>query len=66
VQNALNLNRESANSSGLDISGVIVFTAAVAVTTMAVEAILRVGLAALFLPLPDILGLFSYSIIEDS
>jgi hypothetical protein len=33
---------------------------------MAVEAILRVGLAALSLPRSDILGLSSYSVIEDS
>jgi hypothetical protein len=50
VQNALNLNREPANGSGLDTSGAVVFAAAVAI-----KAILRVELAALFLPLPDIL-----------
>jgi hypothetical protein len=65
VQNALNLNREPANGSGLNTSGTIAFTTAVAVTTVAVEAILRVGLTALSLPLPNILGLSSYSIIED-
>jgi hypothetical protein len=65
VQNALNLNREPANSSGLNTSGAVAFTAAVAVAAVTVEAILRVGLAALSLPLPDILGLSSYSIIKD-
>jgi hypothetical protein len=49
----------------LDTSGAVAFAAAVAVAVVAVEAILRVGFAALFLPLSDILGLFSYSIIED-
>jgi hypothetical protein len=65
VQNALNLNREPANSSGLDTSGTVAFITAVAVAAVAVEAILRTGLAALSLPRPDILGLSSYSIIED-
>jgi hypothetical protein len=60
VQNALNLNREPANGSGLDTSGAVAFAAAVAV-----EVILRIGLAALSLPLPDILGLSSYFVIED-
>jgi hypothetical protein len=62
----LNLNREPANGSGLDILGVVAFAAAVAVTAITVDAIFRVGLAALFLPLLDILGLSFYSIIEDS
>jgi hypothetical protein len=66
VQNTLNLNREPTNGSGLDTLGAVAFAAAVAVTTVAVEAILRVGLAVLSLPLSDILGLSSYSIIEDS
>jgi hypothetical protein len=65
VQNALNLNREPANGSGLDTLGAVAFAAAVAVTAVAVEVMLRVGLAALSLPLPDILGLSSYSVIED-
>jgi hypothetical protein len=65
VQNTLNLNREPTNGSDLDTSGTVAFAAAVAVTAVAVEAILRVGLAALSLPLPDILGLSSYSVIED-
>jgi hypothetical protein len=65
VQNALNLNRESANDSGLDISGTVAFAAAVVVATITVEAILKIGLAALSLSLLDILSLSSYSIIED-
>jgi len=65
MQNTLNLNREPINGSDLDTSGAIAFTAAVAVTTVAVEAIFRVGLAALSLSLLDILGLSSYSVIED-
>jgi hypothetical protein len=44
----------------------VAFTAAVAVTVMAMNAILKIGLAVLSLPLSDILGLSSYSIIEDS
>jgi hypothetical protein len=56
VQNALNLDREPANGSGLDTLGAVAFTAAVAVAAVAVEAILRVGLAALSFPLPDILA----------
>jgi hypothetical protein len=63
VQNTLNLNREPANGSGLDTSGAVAFAAAVA--AVAINAILGVGLAALSLPLLDILGLSSYSIIED-
>jgi hypothetical protein len=59
------LNREPANGSGLDILGIVVFAAAVAVAAVAIEVILRVGLTVLSLPLPDILGLSSYSIIED-
>jgi hypothetical protein len=43
----------------------VVFAAAVAVAAVAIEVILRVGLTVLSLPLPDILGLSSYSIIED-
>jgi hypothetical protein len=66
VQNALNLNRESANGSGLNILDAVAFAAAVAVAAVAVDAILGVGLAALSLPLLDILGLSSYFIIEDS
>jgi hypothetical protein len=62
----LNLNREPANGSGLDTSGAVAFTAAVAVAAVAIEAILKVGLAALFLSLLDILGLSFYSIIKDS
>jgi hypothetical protein len=65
VQNALNLNREPANGSGLDTLDTVAFAAAVAVAAIIIDAILKVGLAALFLPLPDILDLFSYSIIED-
>jgi hypothetical protein len=65
VQNTLNLNRESANGSGLNTSDTVVFTAAVAVAAVTMNAILRVGLAALSLPLPDILGLSFYSVIED-
>jgi hypothetical protein len=59
------LNREPTNDSDLDISGAVAFAAAVAVTVVVMEAILRVGLTALSLPLLDILGLSSYSIIED-
>jgi hypothetical protein len=66
VQNALNLNRKPANDSGLDISGAVAFATIVAVTIITIEAIFRVGLAALFLPLLDILGLSSYFIIEDN
>jgi hypothetical protein len=66
VQNTLNLNREPANGFGLDISGVVAFTAAVAVTAVTINIMLRVELAALSLPLLDILDLSSYSIIEDS
>jgi hypothetical protein len=66
VQNTLNLNREPANGSGLNTSGAVTFTTAVAITAVAIKAVLRVGLAALSLPLPDILGLSSYFIIEDS
>jgi hypothetical protein len=66
VQNTLNLNREPANGSGLDILDAVAFAATVAVTIIAVEVILRMGLIALSLPLLDILGLSSYSIIEDS
>jgi hypothetical protein len=62
----LNLNREPTNGSGLDILGAVAFTAAVAVTVVTIKAIFRVGLTALSLPLSDILGLSSYSIIEDS
>jgi hypothetical protein len=65
MQNALNLNREPANSFGLNISDIVTFTTAVAVITIAVKVVLRVELAALFLPLLNILGLSSYSIIED-
>jgi hypothetical protein len=61
----LNLNREPANGSGLDTLNAVAFAAAVAVTAVAVDVILRVGLTALFFPLPDILGLSSYFIIED-
>jgi hypothetical protein len=61
VQNALNLNRKSANGSGLNISNAVAFITAVAVTAVAVNTILRVGLTALSLPLLDILGLSSYS-----
>jgi hypothetical protein len=50
VQNTLNLNREPANGSGLDTSGAVAFT-----TTVAVKAILRIGLTVLSFPLPDIL-----------
>jgi hypothetical protein len=66
VQNTLNLNWEPANNSGLDILNVVAFTAAVAVAAVAVEVILRVGLAALSLSLSNILGLSSYFIIEDN
>jgi hypothetical protein len=44
----------------------VAFAAAVTVTAVAIKAILRVGLAALSLPLLDIPSLSSYSIIEDS
>jgi hypothetical protein len=60
------LNRESANGSDLDTSGAVAFAAVVAVITVAIEAILRIELAALSLPLSDILSLSSYSIIEDN
>jgi hypothetical protein len=50
VQNTLNLNREPANGSSLDILGAVAFAAAVTV-----EVMLEVGLTALSLPLPDIL-----------
>jgi hypothetical protein len=43
----------------------VAFAAAVAVAAVVIDAMLGVGLAALFLPLPDILGLSSYSVIED-
>jgi hypothetical protein len=66
VQNVLNLNREPANGSGLNILGVVAFTAAVAVAAVTIDAMLGVGLTALSLSLPDILGLSSYSMIEDS
>jgi hypothetical protein len=66
VQNTLNLNREPANGSDLDTLGTVAFAAAVAVTAITVDAIFRVGLTALSLPLLDILGLSSYSVIEDS
>jgi hypothetical protein len=55
VQNILNLNLEPANGSGLDTFEAVVFAAAVAVAAVAIKAMLRVGLAALSLPLPDIL-----------
>jgi hypothetical protein len=55
VQNTLNLNRESANDSGLNILDTVALAAAVAVTIVAVKAILRVGLITLSLSLPDIL-----------
>jgi hypothetical protein len=55
IQNALNLNREPINNSGLNTSGAVAFTAAVAVAAITMDAILRVGLAVLSLPLPDIL-----------
>jgi hypothetical protein len=61
----LNLNREPINGSGLDISDAVAFAAVIAVTIIAVEAIFGMGLAALSLPLPNILGLSSYSVIED-
>jgi hypothetical protein len=54
VQNALNLNLEPANGSGLDTSGAVALAAAVPVA-MAVEAMLGVGLAALSFSLEDIL-----------
>jgi hypothetical protein len=44
----------------------VAFTAAVTVTAIAMKAILGIGLAALSLSLPDILGLSSYFIIEDN
>jgi hypothetical protein len=62
----LNLNREPANDSDLNILDIIAFTAAVVVTTIIIKAILRVGLATLSLPLLDILSLSSYFIIKDS
>jgi hypothetical protein len=51
VQNTLNLNREPANSSGLDTSGAVALAVAVAV---AVKAILGVGLSVLSFPRADI------------
>jgi hypothetical protein len=66
VQNTLNLNREPANSSGLDTLDTVVFTAAVTVAAVAIKIIFRIGLTALSLPLPDILGLSSYFIIKNS
>jgi len=44
----------------------VAFTAAVAVAAVIIDVILKVGLTALFLPLLNILGLSSYSIIKDS
>jgi hypothetical protein len=55
VQNALNLNREPANSSDLNISGTIVFAAAITVTIVTIKAIFRIRLAALSFSLPNIL-----------
>jgi hypothetical protein len=66
MQNALNLKREPANDSGLNTLDAVVFTAAVAVTIIVIKTILGVELTALFLSLLDILGLSSYSIIEDN
>jgi hypothetical protein len=66
MQNTLNLNREPTNGSGLDILDTVAFATTVAVTTVTVKVILRVRLTALFLSLPDILDLSSYSIIKDS
>jgi hypothetical protein len=65
MQNTLNLNREPTNGSGLDTLDTVAFTTAVAVTIVAIKVVFRVGLTALFLPLLDILGLSSYSIIEN-
>jgi hypothetical protein len=66
VQNTLNLNREPTNDSNLDILGTVVFAAAVAVAAVVIKIIFRVGLTALSLPLPDILGLSSYFIIKNN
>jgi hypothetical protein len=66
VQNTLNLNRESTNDSDLNTLNTVVFTTAVAVTVITMNAILRIGLTALFLPLLNILDFSSYFIIEDS
>jgi hypothetical protein len=43
----------------------VAFAAAVIVAAVAIKVIFRIGLTALSLPLLDILGLSSYSIIED-
>jgi hypothetical protein len=50
----------------LDISGAVAFAAAVAVAAVTINAMLGVGLTILSLSLPDILGLSSYSVIENS
>jgi hypothetical protein len=55
VQNALNLNRNSANSSGFKTSDIVALAAAVAVAAIVVDAMLGVGLSALSFLLPDIL-----------
>jgi hypothetical protein len=54
VQNTLNLNREPTNGFDLNISGAVAFITAVAVITVAIKAILRIGLIALSFPLPNI------------
>jgi hypothetical protein len=54
MQNTLNLNREPTNDSDLNISDAVAFITAVAVTTVAIKAILRIGLIALFFSLPNI------------
>jgi hypothetical protein len=66
VQNTLNLNRESTNDSDLDTLNTVVFTVAVAVAAITMNAILRIGLIALFLPFLNILDLSSYFIIKNS
>jgi hypothetical protein len=49
VQNALNLYLEHENGSGLDISDAVALINIVTVAVAAVETILNIGLAALFL-----------------
>jgi hypothetical protein len=53
------LNLKSANGSNLDTFGAVVFAAAIIVAAVAIKVMLEVGLAALFLPLPDI---FAYRV----
>jgi hypothetical protein len=67
VQNALNLNRDPANGSGLDTSGAGAFPPLPA-TVADVVATLGAGLVALSFPEGAMIylpGLSSYSVIED-